>query len=346
VARRILWGSLALAPVTILVHYAFHPGEFAEFVLAAAALVPLAWLIGEATEQAAHHTGPGIGGFLNATFGNAPELIIALLAVNEMKYEVVRGSLTGSVIGNLLLVLGFSLLFGVRGPIDRESSFISLGLVALAALLFLIPAIPGWTGDAERHSIAQLSVPVSLVLLVVYVAVTWFTLRRHRRLHVSDQPSEMSAWSFGTALLVLGLATVVTAVIAEILVGSLEVFAEEAHLSEFFVAAVIVAIVGNAAEHGGAVVVAARGQMKLAVEIALSSSAQVAVFLIPAVALLSWLINPLALSFRVVEVVALGGATLFTFALLAPGRCSRWRGVALIGAYVVIAAAFFAAGER
>ena len=345
-ARRILWGSVALAPVTIFVHYAFHPGEVVEFVLAAIALVPLAWLIGEATEQAAHHTGPGIGGFLNATFGNAPELIIALFAVNEAKFEVVRGSLSGSVVGNLLLVLGFSLVFGGRGVIDRESSFVSLALVGFAVLVLLIPSVPGWDGDPERDLIAELSVPVSIGLLLVYLGVTWLSLRRHRRLHVSDQASEMRAWTFGTALLVLGLATVVTAVIAEILVGSIEVFADKAHLSEFFVAAVIVAIVGNAAEHGGAVVVAARGQIKLAAEIALASSAQVAVFLIPAVALLSWLIDPLALSFRPVELAALGGAAMFTFALLLPGRSSRARGVALIVAYVAVAAAFFAAGER
>src|ERR671911_1436083 len=136
-ARRILWASLALAPVTIVLHYATDIGHTAEFILASAALVPLAWLIGEATEHAAHHTGPGIGGFLNATFGNAPELIIALFAVHELKFEVVRGSLTGSVVGNLLLVLGFSLLFGGRGELDRQSSFVSLALVALApALLF------------------------------------------------------------------------------------------------------------------------------------------------------------------------------------------------------------------
>jgi Ca2+:H+ antiporter len=346
VARRILWGSVALAPVTIFVHYAFHPGEVVEFVLAAVALVPLAWLIGEATEQAAHHTGPGIGGFLNATFGNAPELIIALFAVNEAKFEVVRGSLSGSVVGNLLLVLGFSLVFGGRGAVDRESSFVSLALVGFAVLVLLIPSVPGWNGDPERDLVAELSVPVSIALLLIYVGVTWLSLRRHRRLHVSDQAVEMRAWTFGTALLVLGLATVVTAVIAEILVGSIEVFADKAHLSEFFVAAVIVAIVGNAAEHGGAVVVAYRGQIKLAAEIALASSAQVAVFLIPAVALLSWLIDPLALSFRPVELGALGGAALFTFALLLPGRSSRARGVALIVAYVAVAAAFFAAGER
>jgi Ca2+:H+ antiporter len=346
VARRILWGSLALAPVTIFLHYTVHPSEFVEFVLAAAALIPLAWLIGEATEHAAHHTGPGIGGFLNATFGNAPELIIALFAVSEAKFEVVRGSLSGSVIGNLLLVLGFSLLFGGRGPIDRESSFASLALIGFAVVLFLVPAVPGWEGDPERDAIAFLSVPVSIVLLLVYLGATWLSLRRHRRLHISDEAAEMRAWGLGMALLVLGLATVVTALIAEILVGSIDVFAEEANLSEFFVAAVIVAIVGNAAEHGGAVVVAARGRIKLAAEIALASSAQVAVFLIPAVALLSWLIDPLALSFRVVEVVALGAATLFTFALLVQGQSSRGRGVALILAYVVVAAAFFVAGER
>ena len=345
-ARRILWGSLALAPVTIFVHYVFHPSEVVEFVLAAAALLPLAWLIGEATEQAAHHTGPGVGGFLNATFGNAPELIIALFAVNEAKFEVVRGSLSGSVVGNLLLVLGFSLLFGGRGAIDRESSFVSLALVGFAVLLFLIPAIPGWEGDPERRFIAELSVPVSIALLLVYVGVTWLSLRRHRRLHVSDEAREMRAWSFSTALLVLGAATIVTALIAEILVGSIEVFAEKAHLSEFFVAAVIIAIVGNAAEHGGAVVVAARGQIKLAAEIALASSAQVAVFLIPAVALLSWLIDPLALSFRLVEIVALGASAVFTFVLLAQGQSSRGRGVALIVAYVAVATAFFIAGDR
>jgi Ca2+:H+ antiporter len=144
VARKLLWASLALAPVALLVHYGFHPGSTADFVLAAAALVPLAWLIGEATEHAAHHTGAGIGGFLNATFGNAPELIIALFAVSDGLTEVVRGSLTGSVVGNLLLVLGFSLLFGGRGALDRESSFVSIGIVALATLLFL-PRSPAST---------------------------------------------------------------------------------------------------------------------------------------------------------------------------------------------------------
>ena len=345
-ARRILWGSLALAPVTIILHYAADIGEVAEFVLSSAALIPLAWLIGEATEHAAHHTGPGIGGFLNATFGNAPELIIALLAVNEGLTEVVRGSLTGSVVGNLLLVLGFSLLFGGSGPLDRESSMVSIGLVAFAVCLFLIPAIPGWSGDPERDLIVQLSIPVSVALLLAYVAVTWISLRRHRRLHISDDAPEMVGWSLATALGVLALATIVTALIAEIVVGSIEVFADEVGLSEFFVAAVIVAIVGNAAEHGGAVVVAARGRIKLAAEIALASSAQVAVFLVPAVTLIALAIDPLALSFREVEIAALAFGVVLTFVLLVQGRSSRARGIILIAAYVAVAIAFFLVGER
>jgi Ca2+:H+ antiporter len=345
-ARRILWASLALAPVTLALHFFADIGETPEFILAAAALIPLAWLIGEATEHAGHHTGPGVAGFLNATFGNAPELIIALFAVHEGLTEVVRGSLTGSVVGNLLLVLGFSLLFGGRGELDRESSLASIGLVGLATLLFLIPAVAGWSGDPERESIERLSIPVSIVLLLIYVGATWLALRRHRRLHISDEPAELVGWSLRTAMIVLGIATVVTAGIAEVVVGTINVFADEAGLSEFFVAAVIIAIVGNAAEHGGAVVVAARGRIKLAAEIALASSAQVAVFLVPAVALLALLIDPLALSFREVEIAALVFGTLLTFVLLVQGQSSRLRGVILIAAYVGVAVAFFAAGDR
>jgi Ca2+:H+ antiporter len=343
--KRVLFAAVGLAPIVVVLHYALHLDETVEFVLSAAALVPLAWLIGEATEHAAEHTGPGIGGFLNATFGNAPELIIALLAVNQGLTEVVRGSLTGSVIGNLLLVLGFSLLFGGRGEIDRQSSFLALGLVGVTTLLLLIPAIPGWDGDPERDSIVNISIPVSIVLLLAYVVLTWYSLRRHAALHVASD-EEIKGWSLRFALLVLAGATVLTALVAEILVGTLEVFAEEVGLTEFFVAAVIVAIVGNAAEHGGAVVVAARGKIKLAAEIALASSAQVAVFLIPAVALIALLIDPLALSLRQVEIGALAVATVVTAALLADGRSSRLKGVILIATYLGVAVAFYVAGDR
>jgi Ca2+:H+ antiporter len=345
VVRRILFATLALAPLAIALHYVADLPETVEFVLSAAALIPLAWLIGEATEHAAEHTGPGIGGFLNATFGNAPELIIALIAVHEGLTEVVRGSLTGSVVSNLLLVLGAALVAGGRGTLDRYSSFLAFGLLAFATLMFLIPAIPSWDGDPDRDSLAALSVPVSIVLLVVYAVVTWYSLRRHARLHVASD-TEISGWSLRASLLALALATLVTVFVAEVLVGTLTVFADEVGLSEFFVAAVIVAIVGNAAEHGGAVVVAFRGKIALAAEIALSSAAQVAVFLIPAVALLSWLIDPLALSFRPVEIGVLGASVVFTTLVLFNGHSSRLRGALLLAGFAVVVVVFFLAGDR
>ena len=173
----------------------------------------------------------------------------------------------------------------------------------------------------------MISVPVSIVLLLVYVGVTWYSLRRHRQLHEPGDENE-DAWSFPLSLAVLALATVATALVAEILVGSLETFADQVGLTDFFVAAVIVAVVGNAAEHGGAVLVAHRGKLKLAAEIALASSAQVAVFLIPAVTLLSWLIDPLALSFRQIELAMLTASAGFVTLPSAAGRRARGRGAA------------------
>jgi Ca2+:H+ antiporter len=346
VARKILWGSLALAPVTIAADFLFDLGDVELFVLASLSLVPLAWLIGEATEHAAHHTGPGIGGFLNATFGNAPELIISLLAINKGLTEVVRGSLTGSVVGNILLVLGFSLLVGTGDMrLNRESSFVWLGLILVATAGFTLPAIPSWNGDPTRHSLAVLSLPVAIVLLVLYVGVTWWQLRRHRAQHVEPEDDE-GVWALRTSIGALAVATAVTALIAEILVGSIETFAEKAHLSDFFVAAVIVAIVGNAAEHGGAVVVAHRGKVQLAAEIALSSGAQVAVFLIPAVALLSWAIEPLVFAFRPVEIAALAASAIVVGTFIVDRQASRRDGAGLILLYVVVAAAFFISGDR
>ena len=342
--RRILFAGLALGPVVIALHYFTNVGDTALFALAAAALIPLAWLIGEATEHAAEHTGPGIGGFLNATFGNAPELIIALIAIHEGLTDVVRGSLTGSVVGNLLLVLGFSLFAGGRGEIERWSSFLAFGMIGLSIGLFLIPSIPSWSGDPDAQRIVDLSIPVAIVLLAIYAIVTVYTLRRHSGVHIASD-EEIEGWSFKPALAALGVATVITALVAEVLVGSLETFAHKVGLSDFFVAAVIVAIVGNAAEHGGAVIVAYRGKIKLAAEIALSSSAQVAMFLIPAVVLLSWLIDPLALGFRKVEIAALVISLAVVMATIWGGKSSRLRGSILIAAYIGVAAMFFIAGD-
>jgi len=346
VARRSLVALLALGPFVVALDWLGAAGKLAIFLLASAALIPLAWLIGEATENAAYYTGPGIGGFLNATFGNAPELIIALVAVSDGLTDVVRASLVGSIAGNLLLVLGFTLLLGQSGAIDRRSAAISLGLVALATLLVLVTSVPSFHGDPDRRSLAELSLPVAVVLLVIRIAVNRYALRRQRALQEAADPTGRAGWPLRFSLVVLGLATVVTAFVTNSLVGSLQTFASRAHLSEFFVAIVIIAIVGNATEHGSAVLLARRGNIRLATEISLASSAQVAGLLIPLVVLVSWAITPLALSFRPIELGALAVATALPALVLAHGRTTRLGGLILLSAYAGLVVAFYYSGNR
>ena len=338
-------GSLALTPIALIAHYAFGLGDTATFVLAALALMPLAWLIGEATEHVAEHTGPGIGGFFNASFGNAPELIIALLAVYNGLPDVVRGSIIGSVVSNLLLVLGLTMLIGVPGDVDRRSLFLQLGIVGIACAAFLIPSIPGWNGGHDTHTLYLVTMPVAVALLALYLGITIYNLRRHHAEH-GDAEASAAAWSMRTALVVLGIATVATAFVSEMLVGSLEEFGHAVGISDFFVAIVIVAIVGNAAEHGGAIVVARRGKIKLATEIAISSAAQVAVFVAPAAALLSALVGTgLPLAFRPVEVVTMALATAVVAFFVLDARSKRWEGAVLCTTYVAVAAVYWVAGD-
>ena len=328
----------------MLVDVFAHPGKTALFVLAAASLIPLAWLIGEATEHAGEHTGPRIGGLLNASFGNAPEVIIAVIAVADNLPAVVRGSMAGSIVSNILLVLGAALILGKdNAELDRTSLLGQLGLVFVAVLLLLIPSVPGWHGDPNRHSLALLSIGPAVVLLALYLVVTIADLRRRPTHEVTDT----TGWSLRTSLLVLGVTTAATAAISEILVHSLQAFAEAANLSEFFIAIVIVAIVGNAAEHGGAVVIARRGKMKLATEIAISSSAQVGLLVVPIVTLVSFgFAHPLSLAFRPIELIAIGGAALFVGFVIRDGRARRWEGALLIAVYGGLVVWFLSAGDR
>lgn len=341
-ARRILWASLALAPATILVDGLAHPGKTTLFVLAAAALIPLAWLIGETTEHAAEHTGPGIGGYLNASFGNAPELIIALVAINDGLYGVVLGSLAGSVISNLLLVFGVSQVVAEDGcELDRRSLWVQIGLCAAAIAIVAPAVILGWTGHSHHTGVVA-SIPVSIALLVVYLVVAGRNLKRHSEAE-RDEAHE-SAWPLPVALGALGVATAFTAVISEILVHSLEAFAHAIGATEFFIAAIVVAVIGNAAEHGGAVVIARDGNMKLASEIAISSSAQVALLVTPVVMLLSLAFShQLALTFRWEESAAMAGAVAITALFVADGRSRRWEGGVLVTAFLAVAIWFWLA---
>jgi Ca2+:H+ antiporter len=346
IARNALLGLLLLlGPLVVLLDRLGAAGDLTLFVIAGAALVPLSWLIGEATDNLAFYTGPALGGFLNATFGNAPELIIAIIAVSDGLTEIVRASLAGSIAGNLLLVLGFTLLFGRKGNVDLRSAYTSLGLVGLATLVVLVAAVPGFHGNPDRRTLAELALPLAALLLVVRVTVTRRALRRKREVYT---PVELTAgsWPLPTSFVVLGVATVVTAFVTETLVDTLRSFADTAHLSEFFVAVVIVAIVGNATEHGSAVLLARRGRVKLAVEIPLASSAQIAGLLIPLVALISWAFEPLPLSFRPVELAVMGVAAALPALVLRTGTTTRIGGAVLLLAYLAFVVAFYHAGDR
>src|SRR5438105_12899688 len=215
-ARRILWSGLALAPLAAVLRFAFDVGDVPVFCVSALALVPLGWLIGEATEQAAEHTGAGIGGFLNASFGNAPELIIAMFAIADGLPDVVRGSITGSIVSNLLLVLGFAMVSTEQEELDRTSLASYLGLVAWGALLFLVPSVPGWHGNPDRHTLAVATVPVAGILLVFYLGQTYINLRRHRRRQRTASGPSAHSWSLPKSLITLGIATGLTAMTSEI----------------------------------------------------------------------------------------------------------------------------------
>jgi Ca2+:H+ antiporter len=332
---------LALTPAAILGRFVFDLDQTTLFIIAALALIPLAWVIGEATEHAAEHTGPGLGGFLNASFGNAPELIIALFAVANNLPGVVRGSLTGSVVSNILLVLGAAMIAGGDGKVDTRSLRWQLFAVMGAVILLAIPSALAWNGSGshERHSLFLVSLPISIALLAVYVVITVRNLRIHRATE-HGEPAEGS-WTLRSSLIVLAAACVATALVSEVLVHSLEHFGKVAGLNEFFIAVVIVAIVGNAAEHGGAVVIAKRGNTTLATEIAITSSMQVALFVTPAVCLLSWIVgNGLPLSFRAIEIVTMAAAAAFSAWVIWDGRSRRWEGIVLVCVYGLMVVAY------
>jgi Ca2+:H+ antiporter len=247
------------------------------------------------------------------------------------------------VVSNILLVLGAAMIAGGEGEVDARSLRWQLLAVFGAVALIAIPSALSWGGGShERHSLYLVSIPISVVLLVAYLAITWQNLRIHRAAE-RQEPAE-GAWTLTRSLVVLAVATAATAIVSEILVHSLDHFGKAVGLNEFFIAVVIVAIVGNAAEHGGAVVIARRGNTRLATEIAITSSMQVAVFVMPAVCLVSWVVGRgLPLSFRVIEVVTMAAAAAFSTLVIADGKSKRWEGFLLVAVYGLAVVWYFVA---
>ncbi|HYQ12601.1 MAG TPA: calcium/proton exchanger [Solirubrobacterales bacterium] len=328
------------------------------FVCSALGIVPTAALMGRATEELAARSGPGIGGLLNVTFGNAPELIIALFALGHGLHEVVKASLIGSILGNLLLVMGASMLVGGLGRerqrFNSTAASVQTSMLLLAAVAMVMPAVfqlvhgdglprVGVEMVSFGSTIELLSGLVAGVLIATYVAGLVFSLKTHRDLFNPEYEDEETwGWSPRMSIAMLAVAGVAVGVMSEILVGSISAASQSLGLSEFFIGIIVVAIVGNAAEHWVAVLVARKDKMDLSVNIAIGSSAQVALFVTPVLVLAGYFIGPgpLPLVFNGYELSALLFAVLIASYVSHEGESTWFEGVQLLAVYLVMAVVF------
>jgi Ca2+:H+ antiporter len=346
---------LIFVPLAILLR--FWPGGIsptALFVCSALGIIPVAGWIGRATEALAARVGEGLGGLLNATFGNAAELIIAGIALSKGLTNVVKASLTGSIIGNVLLVLGLSILFG--GTKYKEQRFngtaarTSVISLSLAAIGLIIPTVfhltahnspDGWSPLVEQ----KLSLAIAVVLFLTYFCVLGFSLRTHKHFYQGHQEhaEETGAqWSRGKALFILLVATAFVALLSEFLVGTIENVRDALGVTEVFVGVIVVAIVGNAAEHSTAILMAMKNKMDLSVGIAIGSSLQIALFVAPVLIFLSYLFGrPMDLEFTGPEVLAVVASVYILFQISEDGETNWIEGIQLLSVYVILGILFF-----
>jgi Ca2+:H+ antiporter len=337
-----------------------HASAALIFFVAALGIIPTAALMGLATEELAARSGPGIGGLLNVTFGNAPELIIALFALNEGLQEVVKASLVGSILGNILLVLGGAMLVGGlrrdRQRFDRTAAQVQSAMLFLAVAALMMPAIfelvegkglPGVTTERVEYgsTIETLSALTAVVLIATYVIGLFFSLRTHRDLfnpHHEGEEEDTMGWSVRRSVIMLAIAGAAVGLMSEVLVGSISEASGSIGITEFFVGVIVVAIVGNAAEHWVAILVAFKNKMDLAVNIAVGSSAQIALFVAPILVLVSFVLgpSPMPLVFNGFELGGVLIAVLIANYVTSEGESTWFEGVQLLAVYVILALAF------
>lgn len=346
---------LVFVPVTVILHFVSPQSHTWIFIAASLAIVPLAGWLGRATEHLAERTTEGLGGLLNATFGNAAEMIIALMALKRGLYEVVKASLTGSIIGNVLLVMGAAFLAGgfkhTTQKFNASGARIQATMLSLAAVGLIVPAAYhhiGGPGAIRRE--AGLSFEISIVLLITYALSLIFSLRTHKQLfagHTSEaaevEEGAHRSWSIGKSVAVLAGATALIAWMSEILVGSVEEAAHAFGMTSIFVGVIVVAIVGNAAEHSTAVLVAMKNRMDLSLGIAIGSSIQIALFVAPLLVFASRVIGPrpMDLVFTPAEVLAVGLAVAVTSQIAGDGESNWLEGVQLLAVYVILGMVFY-----
>jgi Ca2+:H+ antiporter len=343
---------LVFVPAALVLEYVVHGAPVWIFVTSALGIIPLAGLMGRATEHLAHKLGAGLGGLLNATFGNAAELILAFIALRSGLHDLVKASITGSIIGNILLVFGLSALAGgLRFEVQRfNRTAANLGstMLVLSAIALVVPAIfhrvaPGDIATAEH----ELSLEISFVLVITYVLSLVFVLKTHAHLYSGEAGAHEErsghAWSTSRSTAMLLGATAFVAWLSELLIGAVEATARQFGMSEVFVGVVLVAVVGNAAEHSTAVLMALKNKMDLAINIAVGSSIQVALFVAPVLVFLCHAVGPrpMDLLFTALEIVAVAVAV-GTMALISQDGESNWmEGVQLLAVYLILGMAFY-----
>lgn len=345
---------LLLVPVTLVLQLTHSRHQSLLFVLACLSIVPLAGWMGKSTEQLAEKAGEGLGGLLNATFGNAAELIIALMALNNGLSDIVKASLTGSIIGNILLVTGASILAGgVRFKDQRfnaSGARIQSTMLTLAAIALIAPAVfHHLVGPSARRTEADLSLDISIVLLITYVCSLFFSLRTHRHLFSGENEAVdggergAAAWSMSRSLLTLMAATGLVVFLSEVLVKTVEQAATEFGMSGVFVGVIVVAIIGNAAEHSTAVHAALKDRMDLSLGIAIGSSIQIALLVAPVLVVASRFMGPapINLVFSPAEVVAIALSVVLVGQIAGDGESNWLEGVQLLAVYLILAMVFY-----
>lgn len=343
---------LVFVPVSIVLEL-LHADPVWIFSASAFAIIPLAGLMGRATEHLADQLGAGLGGLLNASFGNAAELVIALTALRAGLYEVVKASITGSIIGNVLLVLGLSVLVGglkfQRQTFNRTAAGMGATLLVLSAIGLLVPAVFHFIvrGNEAAHE-QELSLEIAIVLFVTYLLSLVFALHTHKHLysaeagHSGAETLGTAAWSKGKSLAILLAATLLVALMSEFLVGAVKHTAEVFGMTDVFIGVILIAIIGNAAEHSTAVLMAAKNQMDLAMNIAIGSSIQISLFVAPVLVFSSYLFaEPMNLIFTTFEVVSVALAVGIVSLVAMDGETNWMEGVQLLAVYVILGMAFY-----
>ena len=341
---------LVFVPLSFIGHF-MNWSATLMFFFTCISIVPLAGYLGSATEEIAAYTGPKLGGFLNATFGNATELIITFFAIKAGLFDVVKASLAGSVLGNILLVLGCSIFFG--GLKHKELKYdAQLGTFTATMLLFAVvglslPAL--FTANIPEELIASkyesFSTITSIILLTMYVIGLIYSFNTQKDLYGVEHAEEIDKkWSLRFSIVILGIATVFIAIMSELLVSSIEPMTKAAGISEMFVGIILIPIVGNAAEHSTAVIMALKNKMDISIEIAVGSSLQIALFVIPVAVLLSLAFTPMSIVFKPIELFLFGASVLIANQVVKAGKTNWMEGLKLISIYVIAAVGFFIVG--